>query len=296
MTPTKADPNQPSKWEIIREAMKSAISALPGSAAAGITYFSNDNSCGVQSQPNVELNLLDKPHLDALTASLDAVQPKGGTPIVGAMINAYKRLNPNQYPDQPFGNKYVVLLTDGSESCNPEAVPRLLDMEAPKAIQAYIKTFVIGAPGSESARGMLSQLAYQGGTAKSAGCNHANSAPDVGDCHFDMTKEPDFAQALAQALGTIGGQALSCEFDVPQSDEMSQKVDFSKLNVQYAPTAGADPVQLGQDPDKPCDGGANGWQYTDGNTKIVVCGDACDKVRAAASIDIVLGCATVVTR
>ena len=71
---------------------------------------------------------------------------------------------------------------------------------------------------------------------------------------------------------------------------------FGKLNVQYVPSEGADPIQLGQDPGKPCDGGANGWQYTEGNTKIVVCGDACNAVRGAASIDIVLGCATIVTR
>jgi hypothetical protein len=287
---TKKDANSPSKWEVVRDALKSAITSLPPTTSAGITYFSNDNTCGVQSKPNVDLGKLTQPQLDALGASIDAVKPNGGTPIVGALINAYKRLNPNQYANQPLGNKYVVLLTDGQESCAPESVADLVNVEAPMAVRAYIKTFVVGVPGSESNRSVLSQLAYNAGTASSATCDHSGSSPDVGDCHFDMTKEADLAAALSKTLASISGQALSCEIDVPPST--GQATDPSKVNVQYTPMKGGMPVQIYQDPNKPCSGGADGWQYSDNGNKIVVCGPSCDSVRGAYRIDLILGCAT----
>ncbi|HVW25764.1 MAG TPA: vWA domain-containing protein [Polyangiaceae bacterium] len=290
MTAAKKDPSSPSKWEVVRDALKQAITSLPATSSAGITYFSNDNMCGVQSKPNVDLAKLTQAQVDSLTASIDAVKPNGGTPIVGALMNAYKRLNPNQYPDQPLGNKYVVLLTDGQESCSPDAVSDLVNVEAPKAVSAYIKTFVVGVPGSEANRAVLSQLAFNAGTASSPTCDHSGSAPDVGDCHFDMTKEADLATALGKTLASISGQALSCELDVPDTSG----TDPSKVNVQYTPTKDGMPVQIVQDPSRPCDGGADGWQYEDGGKKIIVCGPSCDAVRGAYRIDLVLGCATVV--
>ncbi len=290
---TKAQANSPSKWETVRDSLKQALMTLPPTTGVGVTYFSNDNQCGVQSQPNVEIAKLDASQLSSLDASLDAVKPNGGTPLVGAVVNAYKRLNPNQYPNQPYGNKFVVLITDGEEDCVTSAVPDLLNTEAPKAIQAYIKTFVVGVPGSEVDRGTLSQLAFNGGTPSSPTCDHSGSAPDVGDCHFDMTKQTDLSAALGQALAAISGQALSCEFTLPPANG-DQSVDPGKVNVQYTPSKGADPVQIAQDPNKPCSGGANGWQYENGNSKIIVCGAACDTVRSAYKIDIVLGCSTVI--
>jgi hypothetical protein len=286
---TKKDPSSPSKWDLVRDALKTAIMSLPATTSAGITYFSNDNMCGVQSKPNVDLARLTQGQLDALTASIDAVKPNGGTPIVGALVNAYKRLNPNQYPDQPLGNKYVVLLTDGQESCSPDSVGDLVNVEAPLAVRAYIKTFVVGVPGSESNRSVLSQLAFNAGTASNAACDHSGSAPDVGDCHFDMTKEADLAAALGKTLASISGQALSCELDVPTGGAAT---DPSKVNVQYTVTKGATPVQILQDPNKPCNGGADGWQYSNNGSKIVVCGPSCDAVRGAYRIDLVLGCVT----
>jgi hypothetical protein len=108
-----------------------------------------------------------------------------------------------------------------------------------------------------------------------------------------MTREPDLATALSNALAAISGQALSCEIDVPKATA-GGTVDTSKVNVQYTPKEGDTPVQIPQDPSRPCNGGADGWQYEPGNDKIVVCGPTCDTVRAAHRIDIVLGCATVV--
>jgi hypothetical protein len=292
---TRQDPTKPSKWDIVKGALEAAVRQLPATASVGITYFSNDDMCGVQSKPNVELALLDPPQVDSLVASLDAVQPSGGTPIVGAMILGYKRFNPDQTPNQPFGKKIVVLLTDGQEGCATDSIDRLIRTEMPNAIKARITTFVIGVPGSEVDRSFLSQMAFAGGAPSRTDCNHTSTDPTVGDCHFDMTMQPDLAQALNTALATISGHALQCEFDIPQPPA-GQTLDYGAVNIAYQMAAGGAEQLIAQDNAGACDSGANGWQYNTDYSKIVLCGAACDTVRQAAAIRIVLGCKSWVVR
>lgn len=291
-TAERTDATQPSKWEIVRDALKQVIATLPESARAGITYFSNDDRCGVQSRPHVALRALEPSQRSSVDASLDAVEPQGGTPIVGALILAYKHLNPDQTEDVPHGNRFVVLLTDGQEGCAADEIPRLLDTELPKAERAAITTFVIGVPGSEVNRAFLSRLAFAGGTPSRPDCDATNSDPTVGDCHFDMTRDNDLAAALSRALDAIGGRALSCEFDVPQPMN-GGVLDHDKVNVVYTEHQGSEERLIAQDAASPCDGGANGWQYNADKSKVLLCGGACETVRRAASIRIALGCESV---
>jgi hypothetical protein len=152
---------------------------------------------------------------------------------------------------------------------------------------------VLGAPGSEGERGFLSQISYYGGTATSATCDHSGSLPDKGDCHMDMTLPgTDFKTELSKYLAAINSQALACEFDVPKPLPGQPNVDYSKVNVEYASGSGA-PSTIPQDNSKPCDSPDNlGWQYAQGNTKVVLCGAACEKVKAdpQAKVTIEMGC------
>ena len=288
--PQRVDATKPSRWEIIRDALKSAFASLPSTASAGISYFSNDDECGVQSAPSVAVKAIDAVQIAALGASLDAVKPAGGTPIVGATILGYKHLH--QQLSLP-GSDFLVLLTDGSESCTPADVAGLVSTQVPNALLVGIRTFSIGVPGSEGARGLLSQIAFAGGTATSATCDHSGTK-DVGDCHFDMTTSQDLAGDLRQVLGTVTGKALTCTFDVPVGPA-GIPVDRDKVNVNFTP-GGSSPVAILQDNTAPCDQGADGWQYADGDTKIILCGPTCAKVKGdlAARIDIVLGCKTII--
>jgi hypothetical protein len=288
--PVKIDMTQPSKWEVIITALKSALGALPPTASAGITYFSTDDACGVQSAPHVPVFPLSAAHLSALQANLDIVQPLGATPIVGGTILAYKHLHQQAIL---AGNKFVVLITDGADTCNPEAFQTFLGVEIPKALSVNIRTFAIGAPGSEPARAFLSQIAFEGGTPKDAACDHSAMSPDVGDCHFDMTTSQNFSADLSAALAAVSGKALTCEFDVPEG-QVGQEVDFGFVNVDYTPGNGSPVVPILQDNTAPCDQGAEGWQYTQNHTKIVLCGAICNIVKGDpnAKIDIVLGCET----
>ncbi len=292
--PKPADASAPSKWQITRDALSKTFNDLPSTGSlVGLNFFANDGDCGVDSTPAVELDSLESGQKQKLVRALADMNPDGQTPIVGATILAYAHLH--QEAKAP-GNRYVVLLTDGAESCAKEGIDRLLSKEVKRARDANIRTFVIGAPGSEQARAVLSELAYRGGTARSDKCIHDIDGPaDQGDCHLDMTKSADFVKALGAALGTVSSAAQSCEFPVADSD------DPSNVNVQYTPGSGGTPRCFARDETKPCDGGANGWQFARGvggdqdTSKVVLCGEACDAIRSdsAARIDILVGCKSI---
>jgi len=293
--PTRADATMPSKWEIVQSALLATLHTLPADVSVGISYFSNDDACGVHPTPSVAVRPLDDAQLSAAQASLEGITPGGGTPIVGATVLAYQHLHDRALAGELVGNKFVVLLTDGeqSEQCVDQArcdsaaacTELLVSQEAPKARKpgVDIRTFVIGAPGSEPARTMLSELAVAGGTAPE-GCD-----PAAGECHFDMTKKSDFAAALADALAAITGSAATCELPVPMGDEAP---DLTRLNVVYSPGDGSDPLLLRQDTSHGCADGADGWQYGSDDTTIKLCGPICDTVRSdrGSRVDVVLGC------
>jgi hypothetical protein len=292
--PVRANATQPSKWEIVERALSDALELLPEDVSVGVSYFSNDNACGVHPTPSVAVRKLDPGQRSAISQSLSNVTPGGGTPIVGATILAYQHLHTMALGGELLGNKFVVLLTDGeqSEQCGGtrcgtanECTALLVGQEAPKARVpgVDIRTFVIGAPGSERARSVLSELALAGGTAPE-GCDAA-----AGECHFDMTREADFAGALATALTEITGRAATCELPLPESDT---EIDLERVNVIYSPGNGSEARLVLRDTRAACDAGANGWQYSEDHTKIRLCGPICETVRtdAGSRVDVVIGC------
>jgi hypothetical protein len=282
--------------------MSAAIDGLARvqNASAGLTFFSNDDLCGAQSTPNVGLGALLPPQVDALKHALQNGSPRGGTPIIGATILGFEHLHEEAMAP---GNRFVVLVTDGADSCvgrypvTGDVVTQFLETEIPKALSVNIRTFVIGAPGSEPARGLLSKVAFAGGTARDPACDPLSDDPAPGaECHFDMTRSSDFAGDLSLALERITGRAaLSCEFTVP-NPEAGVEIDPGKVNVDYIRTGDAanpmNTVELFRDDTAPCDQGAEGWQYTEDNSKIRLCGAVCDEVRAdpLAQVIVSIGC------
>jgi len=318
---TKMFPEKPSKWDITIQALKESFTALEGSnASVGLMFFSNDTVCGVHSdltQGGVPLDVIGSSQNALLFNALDNQSPAGGTPLVGATILAYAHLHQEaggDCADPPCGakgNRFVVLITDGADSCpDPlfDGVPcgphgsgvlctqYLLETEVPKAAGVNIRTFVIGAPGSEPARGLLSDLAFRGGTAKNSGsCNHSDPNGETGDCHFDMTNTQNFSEDLKFALGDISGAALGCEFAVPEVPDI--QIEPDEVNVQYT-LSGEVPICIPNDITAGCDDGAQGWQFaknadgSDNLSKVVVCGDYCATIESNSDIrvDVILGC------
>jgi hypothetical protein len=287
--PEAVDPTQPSKWSVVSQAIKQAIAGLPSNAIVGLTFFNKDDLCGVgtpaglgASSADVGLAMLDATQLTAINASIDGAKPKGETPIVAASTAGYEILRLASLP----GSKFLVLLTDGVDTCTvAKDQSEFLARTVPRAFQLGIRSFVIGAPGSEGGRGFLSQMAYNGGTSTNPSCDHANIQPTVGNCHFDMSQTTDLAAALNGALDQIAAAAVSCELEMPKPEDG----DVTKVNVDLTwQNGGVEPLY--QD-NAPCSAGADGWQYNADKTKIILCGNACAKYKSrGSSVSIVLGC------
>ncbi len=297
--PVKRVQNAPSKWEMTRDALKGALGSLEGAenVRVGVSMFPKPHAtleCSVEEDPDVTLERLTSRHKSDIDAFLDDVSPGGKTPMAGASILSYKYLSEELVARKLEGNTFVVLLTDGAETCTNEATSEeFVEIDVPNATLFNIKTFVIGAPGSAPARAMLSDVAFNGLTPQSDTCVHGGDAPDVGNCHFDMTTSTNFEADLAAALEEItNDKTLSCVFDVPQSSG-GQRVDLNKVNVTFTPSSG-DAVNIRRDDTAPCSDGANGWQYSSDKTRIHLCGEACDEVQADqdGEVRIVLGCPT----
>ena len=298
LDPKRVDPNQPSRWEITTNALDETFGSLMGSAASvGLSMFSTDGFCGVDSTPSVGLDAVSARQFSALSEAMHSADPAGATPIVGAVISGYRHLHQELHA---AGNRFVVLITDGEESCGTAgdeqnladltaARTRLLQVEVQKARMANIRTFVVGTPGSEGARAFLSELAFQGGTARATSCVHGATDASTGDCHFDLTTSQDFAGVLGNTLGRIGSEARGCEFQAPGGGA------GESLNVQVRTGAGAPsclPVAANG-----C-GTGEGFSYSrrdDGAIdygRVVLCGSSCERVKSdpTAVVDIILGC------
>jgi len=295
--PAKEDLNLPSKWEVTRDALRGALDSLADkpNVSVGISVFPKPHdteNCLVAEAPDVAIERLDSAHRASIDTFLDGVAPRGDTPIAGTTILGYKYLSEHIRSGELTGNTFVVLFTDGAETCDTSYLGQLVDRDVPLATRFNIKTFVIGAPGSEDGRALLSQVAFNGLTPRTASCDHSAASASAGDCHFDMTTSTDFAGELATALQAIAGDAsLSCQLDIPRNPS-GGGVDLNQVNVTFTPGSG-DVVSVLRD-DRACDSEAQGWQYSADGTKIVLCGTICDQARsdAAGEVKIELGCPT----
>ncbi|NRA32157.1 MAG: hypothetical protein HRU17_02350 [Polyangiaceae bacterium] len=286
-----------SKWVVTTDALKSALADLTSESniSAGLTFFPatdlpDDNfvdDCAVTGTPDIALQTLNTALVTNMSTTLEGVSPAGATPLAGATIEALAKLVGQGLDGKPF----LVLMTDGNESCDgtwevPGSQTQVQKDTVEYALNMFnIRTFVIGAPGSETARALLSELAYLGGTATTADCAYGGGDPAVGDCHFDLTSSgggadagadggagTDFAAELADALKAIAAQAVvTCQYDVPTGGRVDRSGVIIKLEAND-PSASV----TFEPADGDCDNGANGWMYSEDGNQILLCGAACD--------------------
>lgn len=292
--PAEGDTMGRTRWEVTREALGEALDVLEEQAnvRAGITLFpSHDNilQCVIPESPDVGVEPLTSAHRQVLDDALDAVDPLGGTPLGGAMMYSYEFLREQIVDEQALsGNTFVVLFTDGKEECDQSAAQGLADGFTHLATEFDIRTFVIGAPGSDGFRELLSKVAFEGNTPSSDECDHETSD---GDCHFDLTEEDDFSAALGDALTQItSDRSVRCDFELPKGE----KIDPNKVNVTFTPSDTGEEEAVLRDRDAETCDEANGWQYSEDYTRVLLCGEICDRVidDPEGEVKIVLGCKT----
>jgi hypothetical protein len=242
-------------------------------------------------------------HRANLASALAAVDPEGGTPTHDAYRLGLEPLRAAQFP----GSRFLVLITDGQPTFLSEcrgtgnirdAVdPRPIVDEVGGAAREGFQTFVIGSPGSEEvgipifddARTWLSMAASRGGTAR-PGCSDEGPA----FCHFDMSQEANFAQALQDTLELIVGAVLSCDYAVPTPTN-GQAIDPNKVNVIFTPNGGASQL-VPRAPAAGCGPGTEGWRYSDDGQRIELCETTCSRIKGSENpqLDVLFGCTSIV--
>lgn len=304
----------PTKWQITHDALVPALDDLSPTLSVGMVFFPNHaivNRTYTTPQPvtacfdssnNVPVDLLedaDSTQRMTLKDALDAISPNGNTPTFEAYAFGVTQM---QAVEGFEGRKFMVLMTDGvptfgagcvgngTESAN-NVIPTDPIIElVTNAASAGIKTFVIGAPGSQDgisgadARPWLSAAAQAGQTA-TVGCSNDGSTEF---CHMDMTQSSDFSAALRAGLGTISTQLGSCKYAIP-TPPPGEVVDFNQLSVFVLNATGTYFVQSSAQAN--C---TEGWQLADDT--IQLCPDTCDRAQAdaSASVQILAGCAEAV--
>jgi hypothetical protein len=149
-----------------------------------------------------------------------------------------------------------------------------------------VKTCVLGLPGSEhvsfvqeDGRVWLSWAAELGGTSRHAGCQSAG--PNY--CHFDLSQEQDFEQALSAALESIVERVFPCRYPFPD-DIFERPLDMSRLNTIYVPQTGDSDDWLVIPSTADCENGS-GWYLdsTDGDY-LMLCPKTCRVFRESYAL------------
>jgi hypothetical protein len=291
--------NDPTKWDITRDALQEVLETLPEELAVGLFFYPNMDTEGsdeprqvaecVNLDEGVAVAPLTDQHRADLIEVFEDTEPAGWTPTHGAYEHA---LESSLLPSELPGNKYLLLITDGiptlthdcqgeinGGSAEPVDTSPIVEAIA-DARRAGVRTFLIGSPGSEDGRQWMSLAAIQGATAR-AGCQV--EGPPY--CHMDMTTAADFGAALRAGLNQVTGE-ISCTYDIP-APPAGQTIDPNLVNLIVRTSGGTSQLVL-PDANGDC---TEGWQLT-GN-QVVLCDGTCSRVQSdGAGLQLLFGCET----
>lgn len=209
---------------------------------------------------------------NALDTAYSNVIPNGGTPTQEAIIGVLKGALARQiaFPQHVV---VAVMVSDGAPCCTTCPV------ESASGIGQIAAGYLNGAPSirtfaiyvSAQANDVMTAIAVQGGTGQA----------------FNATGG---TQALLDALKTIQGTAIPCEFDMPVAE--AGIINPDQITLDYM--SGGNKTPVGRvDNQNLCD--VNGGWYYDNNaspSKILLCPATCTTMKAdpMAKVNISLGC------
>jgi hypothetical protein len=221
------------------------------------------------------------------------VQTVGSTDALKVILSTYDSAGKwNDFLRADAFKAFIVVTDDNATSPTPDPIANTFDAELLKrgsgtfgtaTKRKYIFYPICGASDADPTKTCGSGMVNNGQT-------YVDLAKLTGGRTFELCSK-DFGPAFS-GVGKGLAAAVACEILVPKPPP-GETFDPTKVNVTYTPSTGT-PVLIEQDASKPCDGGANGWQYNADKTKILLCGDACAKLKAdtTAKITVELGCAT----
>jgi hypothetical protein len=198
----------------------------------------------------------------------------GGTPIYAALDGAL-RWATNYQTMHTDETTVVVFVTDGEPNGCDQDFTNISALAAKALMTTGVTTYAIGLKGSSTAQ--MDQLAQAGGT--------------MHGIYIDTGATAE--QELITALNAIRGQAIACDFPMPQPTDPTMMIDPTKVNVTFTPSGGKAGT-LAQVSDQNACGTNKSWYYDlpQTPTRINLCPAACDLVRkdAKALIEFLLGC------
>lgn len=139
------------KIEIAREVMGEVLRDLPGYVAVGLVVYGHRSR---EDCEDIELvSPVGESAPDELARRIDALQPRGQTPLSRALLTAYDEVS--TLP----GTAHVVLVSDGEETCGGDPCQLMSDLRATGSRVAY---HVIGFDVTAEERDQLECIASAG--------------------------------------------------------------------------------------------------------------------------------------
>ena len=141
----------------------------------------------------------------------------------------------------------------------------------------------------EPLSGLCDICNFNGNTAEAAGLTYQKLSILTGGVRFPSCNT-DYSPVFQRIASTI--VPLACEF-VVEPTAVGGTIDPLATNVVFQPSDGSGPVPILLD-SRPCDGGADGWQWNADFTRIRLCGPACTRRQndPESTVSITVGCAT----
>lgn len=309
--------NSATKFEILRDALNDALlgsteyAGLPSHVSVGMLLFPNlprplsiptspteVDSC-IDTSPMAPMNPLGRDeassHRSLLRIALAQAAAEGGTPTHDAYNFA---LNNLMFPTGAVTNgeeRRLLLITDGQptyyKGCyNPSGQMQDVAGEPILASVQYarslgIQTYVIGLPGSETARPWLSKAAALGGSA-AAGCDPDSISGPF--CHSDLTQPDDLGGRLRATLKQQFFPVGICGFQLPgESADGTSPVDMSRM-APLLKRADGSVRQLRNNTGSTVDC-STGYRLLD-TTTMVLGAATCDELYSGGSLSVIFGC------
>jgi hypothetical protein len=231
--------------------------------------------------------------LDSLDAYGPAQNPFGVTPTGPALEGAisYARSWAEEHPERKV---IVVLATDGAPTggCSPSGRAEIAALASVGARAAVpVQTYTIGVFTPEDPDNPTAD--------SSEGPDNIRAIAEAGGGQaFVISDEDDVAAAFVEALNSVRGHGLSCEFQIPES-ETGSRLDYGKVNVEFTPSAGDDAETIPYlDEGSECDEDG-GWYYeadpsSSEPRSIRACDATCDRLTSSltGTVAIQVGCET----
>ncbi len=280
----------PTKWESQEAALTSFVNDPKSTGLfIAMNFFPMNDDYTMSPSCNGTLYAMPKVQWGELPGAAPAIvsaianqEPNGYfTPTADALNGVLKGARDRQL-QQPLHVVAAVIVSDGEPCCyDPDwGTEKGCTIEDANGIGAIAAQFAAGTPPVKTfaiyvdklATDVMTAIASKGGT----------GAP------FDATGG---AQDFIAALEKIKGQALGCEYKLPEAD--GGKVNPALVDVEYTPGTGS-PTKYPKVANQNACGSDVGWYYDDpaNPQKLILCPVACEVVKKddKGKLDILLGC------